>query len=146
VSLSLTHASLVRVASILACWPSLVALGGCHHRAEPSPAERVAAARGRPSNDDRVLRRFPGVDVASTQSGGFVIRIQGGLVGDGEPLYIIDGTPMNVDPRSGITWFKPEDVLWVSVLKGPAERAVYGPRGVNGVILITTKQGAIPRT
>lgn len=42
----------------------------------------------------------------------------------------------------GIDWFKPEDIAEIKVLKYPHELAVYGPSGVNGVIVITTKQAA----
>jgi TonB-dependent SusC/RagA subfamily outer membrane receptor len=63
------------------------------------------------------------------------------MVGDGPPLYVIDGAHIVVDPGSGINWFKPEDMIQVTVLKTPAETSVYGPTGVNGVILITTKLG-----
>lgn len=69
------------------------------------------------------------------------MRIVSGLVGDGQPLYVIDDTAMPVDPSRGIDWLKPEDIVQIKVLKDPAETTVYGPPGVNGVILITTKQG-----
>ena len=62
-------------------------------------------------------------------------------MGDGPPLYVIDDAHIVVDPGSGIHWFKPEDIIQVRVLKTPAETSVYGPSGVNGVILITTKLG-----
>jgi len=80
------------------------------------------------------------VAVVGTGHGGFVIRIHSGLVGSGEPLYVIDGAPLFVDPARGIDWLTPDDIAQVKVLKGPAETAIYGPRGVNGVILITTKR------
>ncbi len=74
------------------------------------------------------------------------MRILSGLVGDGQPLYIIDDTPMPVEPSRGIDGFKPEDIVRIKALKDPAETSVYGPRGVNGVILITTKEGLRLRT
>ena len=49
---------------------------------------------------------------------------------------------MLIVPSRGIDWFKPEDIAEIKVLKGPAELAIYGPRGVNGVIVITTMQAA----
>jgi TonB-dependent SusC/RagA subfamily outer membrane receptor len=67
-----------------------------------------------------------------------------GLVSRGEPLYIIDGTHMMIEPSRGIDWFKPEDIARIQVLKDPADTAVYGPRGRNGVIVITTRQ-TVPR-
>jgi hypothetical protein len=75
-----------------------------------------------------------------------VIRIVSGLVAEGLPLYVIDDTPMQVESGRGIDWFKPEDIVQIKVLKTPAETAVYGPSGVRGVVLISTQQGARPRT
>jgi TonB-dependent SusC/RagA subfamily outer membrane receptor len=66
------------------------------------------------------------------------------MVGAGEPLYVIDGTPMVIPPNRGIDWFKPEDIVAIKVLKYPHELAEYGTSGVNGVIIITTKQGKGP--
>jgi TonB-dependent SusC/RagA subfamily outer membrane receptor len=66
------------------------------------------------------------------------------MVGSGEPLYVIDGNPMMISPDRGIDWFKPEDIAQIKVLKYPDELAVYGPRGVNGVIVITTIQARGP--
>ncbi|MBA3341941.1 MAG: TonB-dependent receptor plug domain-containing protein [Gemmatimonadaceae bacterium] len=80
-----------------------------------------------------------------TPTGGFSMRILSGLVGEGQPLYIIDDSPVPVEPSRGIDWFQPEDILRIKVLKDPVETAAYGPPGVNGVILITTKQGVRPR-
>jgi TonB-dependent SusC/RagA subfamily outer membrane receptor len=78
--------------------------------------------------------------VARTPAGGVSIRLLSGIAGGGPPLYVIDGAPLVADPSRGFDWLKPEDVERVTVLRDPAETAVYGPRGVHGVILITTKQ------
>ena len=133
-SRSHSRTSLRGVARLLACGATIVALGGCYQRS-PAPREPLPSAR-----------RYPGVDIVPMPHGAFEVRIHSGLVGDGEPLYIIDGHPMMIDPRRGIDWFKPEDILRIQVLKTPSDIAVYGPRGVNGVILITTKQGKNPPT
>ena len=68
------------------------------------------------------------------------MHIVSGLVRDGEPLYVIDDHPIPVDPSRGIDWFQLEDIARIRVLKDPAEIALYGPPGINGVIVITTKQ------
>jgi hypothetical protein len=147
-SLSLSRVALSRVAGILACGPAIVALAGCHHRSsavdEPSPSEQAAVGYA-DRTDALGRRRFPGVDVMRTRTGGFLVRIYSGLVGPGEPLYVLDGSPVPVDPSRGIDWVQLEDVVQIRVLKHPFEANVYGPRGVNGVIVITTKQAAIPR-
>jgi TonB-dependent SusC/RagA subfamily outer membrane receptor len=147
-SLSLSRVSLSRVAGLLACGP-IVALAACHHKSpaldEASPAEQMTVGQDRQPNDEGRPRGFPGVDVSRTRGGGVSIRVLGAMVGDGAPLYIIDGAPAVLDPTLGITWLAPEDIAQIRVLKDPAETAVYGPRGVKGVIVITTKQAATLR-
>ena len=130
-SLRLSRSSLASVVGILMCGSTFAALGGCAHRS--------------PRVDEPSVRVFPGVHMTRTRSGGFSMRILSGLAGDGQPLYIIDDSPVMLDPNRGIDWFEPEDIVRIRVLKDPAEMAVYGPNGVNGVILITTKHGARPR-
>ena len=80
-----------------------------------------------------------------TPRGGFYVHIHSGLLGDGDPLYIIDGAPMHIDRSRGIDWVKPEDVVAIRILKDPADIAVYGTQGRNGVILISTRLGMEPR-
>jgi len=88
------------------------------------------------------VHSFPGVDVLLMERGAFAVKIHSGMVGSGEPLYVIDGQRMTLSGNRGIDWFKPEDIAQIRVLKSPDELAIYGPDGVNGVILITTKQAA----
>jgi TonB-dependent SusC/RagA subfamily outer membrane receptor len=122
-----------RAVGIVACATSVVTLNGCYQRSPVGDETSVTP------------RRFPAVDIVPTARGGFYVRVHSGLVGSGDPLYVIDGNPMAIDPRRGIDWFKPEDIVQISVLKNPSDLAVYGARGVNGVILITTRQGTTPR-
>lgn len=135
-SLSSTHVSSARVVRVVACSLVLVALGGCVTRS-PSVNERQGP------------RAFPGVQLTPTPTGGFSMRILSGMVGNGQPLYIVDGKRVMVEPSRGIDWFQPQDILRIQILKDPSETTVYGQEGVNGVILITTKQsmrrrGALP--
>jgi TonB-dependent SusC/RagA subfamily outer membrane receptor len=87
--------------------------------------------------------RFPGVDVIRTSDGGFSVRIRGrgSFLGDGEPLYVIDGLAVEVPAGYGMTWLNPADISRIDVLKDGASTALYGSRGGNGVIVITTKRG-----
>jgi TonB-dependent starch-binding outer membrane protein SusC len=65
------------------------------------------------------------------------IRIRGtGTNGNAEPLYIVDGFPVG-----GIDFLNPGDIESISVLKDAASSAIYGARGANGVVIITTKKG-----
>jgi TonB-dependent SusC/RagA subfamily outer membrane receptor len=122
--------SLPDVTPLLASAAILVS-AACHHA---RPAALQPGVR-----DGQEVRRFAGVDIVPTNAG-FLIRIHSGSVGNGEPLYVIDGTPMKIPPQRGIDWFKPEDIAEVKVLKYPYELAEYGLSGANGVIVITTKQ------
>ncbi|KAA8484953.1 TonB-linked SusC/RagA family outer membrane protein [Arcticibacter tournemirensis] len=68
------------------------------------------------------------------------IRIRGtnSLNADSEPLYVIDGFPTNAGVGFSLN---PEDIASMTILKDAASTAIYGSRGANGVILITTKNG-----
>lgn len=67
------------------------------------------------------------------------VRVRGtGTNGDAEPLYIVDGMPLN---GSGIDYLNSSDIESIEVLKDASSAAIYGSRGGNGVVLITTKKG-----
>lgn len=67
------------------------------------------------------------------------IRIRGvGTNGNADPLYIIDGLPL---PKEAIDYLNPADIESIEVLKDASATAIYGTRGANGVILISTKKG-----
>ncbi len=67
------------------------------------------------------------------------IRVRGGMsiTGDNSPLYIVDG----VQVENGLNAIAPQDIQSIDVLKDAAATAIYGARGANGVIVITTKSG-----
>jgi TonB-dependent starch-binding outer membrane protein SusC len=67
------------------------------------------------------------------------IRVRGGMsiTGDNSPLYIVDG----VQVENGLSTLSPQDIQSIDVLKDAAATAIYGARGANGVIVITTKTG-----
>ena len=83
----------------------------------------------------------PGVSISrnSGQPGaGTRVRIRGiGTNGNSEPLYIVDGVPVGND----INYLAPSDIESIDVLKDAASAAIYGARGANGVILVTTRKG-----
>ncbi|MCK0189610.1 SusC/RagA family TonB-linked outer membrane protein [Arenibacter sp. F20364] len=103
--------------------------------------------------------RVSGVQINSTGGTGstvsVILRGASSLTTDNQPLYVIDGVPLTssltnvgtvgsgvaVDYGGGIADVNPDDIESVSVLKGPSAAALYGSRGGNGVILITTKSG-----
>lgn len=67
------------------------------------------------------------------------IRVRGGMsiTGDNTPLYIVDG----IQVENGLSALSPQDIQSIDVLKDAAATAIYGARGGNGVIIITTKSG-----
>lgn len=81
------------------------------------------------------------------------IRGNSSLAGNNQPLFVVDGIPINNDNLNqagvgggrdfgdGIKDINPEDIETISVLKGGSGATLYGSRGANGVILITTKKG-----
>lgn len=94
---------------------------------------------------DAMKGQIAGVDVLSTggrpgQSPSIVIRGRRSLAASNDPLFVIDGIPMTAG-TSTISDFNPSDIASVEVLKDAASQAIYGSRGSNGVILITTKRG-----
>ena len=111
--------------------------------------------------DQMLQGTSPGVQVttASSQPGGAIsIRIRGAssITGNSEPLYVIDGFPIENDiegssvgdggrarttPPNPLMTLNPSDIETISVLKDASATAIYGARGANGVIIITTKQG-----
>ncbi len=85
--------------------------------------------------------RATGVTViqdSGAPGGSVSVRIRGlGSLGDNEPLYVIDG----VQTKDGINLINPNDVQSIEILKDASAAAIYGVRGANGVVLITTKKG-----
>lgn len=93
------------------------------------------------SSIDKALQGLsPGVTVVSNsgQPGSdMVVRIRGiGTTNDASPLYVVDGVMC-----SNINFLSPNDIKSLEVLKDASASAIYGARGANGVILVTTKQG-----
>ena len=110
--------------------------------------------------------KFSGVDATQVNSGAggssrVIIRGNTSLSAsaDQQPLYVIDGMPINnenrgaaasggsfnVDRGDGISRINPDDIETISILKGGAAAALYGSQAANGVVLITTKRGTAQR-
>ena len=111
--------------------------------------------------DQMLQGTSPGVQVttASSAPGGAIsIRIRGAssITGNSEPLYVIDGFPIENDiegssvgnggrdrttPANPLVTLNPSEIESISILKDASATAIYGARGANGVVIITTKQG-----
>jgi TonB-dependent SusC/RagA subfamily outer membrane receptor len=88
--------------------------------------------------------RIPGVDITNTGNkpgDGVSIRIRGvrSISATNDPLYVVDGVPI----AGGIGDFNPDDIVSIDVLKDAAATAIYGSRGANGVVLVTTKGAGV---
>ncbi|MEI6946484.1 TonB-dependent receptor [Paraflavisolibacter sp. H34] len=125
-----------------------------------SVATIPAAAKNLPvSSVDRLIQgAIPGAQVTQSSGqpgGGVSIRVRGGtsINAGNEPLYVIDGFPIyngdgsvdagvtngpGINPLSGLN---PSDIESIDVLKDASATAIYGSRGANGVVIITTKRG-----
>jgi TonB-dependent starch-binding outer membrane protein SusC len=101
------------------------------------------------SVEQAISGRMAGVQVQQTSGqpgAGISIRIRGvsSIAGGNEPLYVIDGLPQfNDDVRgaNGLATINPADIESIEVLKDASATAIYGSRGANGVVMITTKSG-----
>ena len=99
---------------------------------------------------DMLAGKVAGVNITSndgTPGGGAQIRIRGGssLNASNDPLIVIDGVPMDNNGVKGVanhlSMINPQDIESFNVLKSASATAIYGSRGSNGVIIITTKKG-----
>jgi len=93
------------------------------------------------SVSETLTGRMAGVQVTTTEGSPDAeirIRVRGGtsISQDNSPLYIVDGFPIN-----SISDISPSDIESISILKDASSTAIYGSRGANGVVLITTKGG-----
>ena len=110
--------------------------------------------------DQAMVGQMPGV-IVRQQTGmpgmGFSILVRGtGSISAGtEPLYVIDGFPLNVSGQNTVGGYSngnplnnlnPDDIESIQVLKDAAAGAIYGSRAANGVVIITTKRGQPGKT
>jgi TonB-linked SusC/RagA family outer membrane protein len=98
--------------------------------------------------------RTPGVNITNSSGKlgqGIRVRIRGNssVTGDNQPLFVVDGTPLNNQnlsdngaPTNPLSQINVSDIESIEVLKDASSTAIYGARASNGVVLISTKQGA----
>jgi len=128
-----------------------------------SSIKETESMKSQYSTVDGLLQgRISGIQVSSVggqPGGGISVKIRGinSLRGNNEPLYVIDGVVISsagedtgaafsggnesATPTNGLAGINPRDIESMEVLKDASATAIYGSRGANGVILITTKQG-----
>ncbi|MCY4299871.1 MAG: TonB-dependent receptor [Flavobacteriaceae bacterium] len=110
------------------------------------------------SLDQALQGKLSGISIINDSGdpgGGVSVRIRGqGTIGNSEPLYVIDGVPVvnNIDSEIPLTGgngklsnplanLNPSEIETIDILKDASASAIYGVRGANGVIIITTKRG-----
>ncbi len=98
------------------------------------------------SATEALTGKLPGVNITTTEGSpdaDVKIRVRGGgsLSQDNSPLYIVDGFPV-----SSISDIAPSEIKSIDVLKDASSTAIYGARGANGVIIVTTKSGIEGKT
>ncbi len=106
----------------------------------------VIAAAPVSSALEAIQGRVAGINISSTEGSPdaqLSVRVRGGvsITGDNTPLYIVDGFPANT-----ISDIAPQDIESIDILKDASSTAIYGARGANGVVLITTKSGKDGKT
>lgn len=100
--------------------------------------------RSRPVNNalEALQGKAAGVDITSNQRpgqlGSILIRGQRSINASNAPLYVVDNVPLTA---GGIDAINPNDIQSIDVLKDASATAIYGSRGANGVIIVTTKRG-----
>lgn len=115
------------------------------------------------SFEQGLVGAVPGIQINQTTGapgGNISVRIRGvGSFGGNEPLYVVDGIPLDNDglhgatgtnytleqPTNPLSTINPGDIESISVLKDAAATSIYGSRGSNGVMIITTKSGSTDR-
>lgn len=125
--------------------------------------------RGVTSFDQLMQGMVPGLQVSQNSNapgGGISVRVRGtnSITAGSEPLYVIDGVPLynnNLElspdeprgnrnrigaPKNALSFLNPSDIESIQVLKDASATAIYGTRGANGVIIVTTKRGISEKT
>ncbi|HKP32358.1 MAG TPA: TonB-dependent receptor [Chitinophagaceae bacterium] len=96
---------------------------------------------------EALVGKLAGVQITSTEGApgaDIFIRVRGGssITQDNSPLYIVDGVVV----ENALSVISPQDIASVDVLKDASSTAIYGARGANGVVIITTKSGRPGKT
>ena len=132
---------------------TFLALAGCAHHNRTSAATPASSSANTITAEDidhapglsleqLLVTRVPGLSLTRARDGHLVIHIRGTstLLGDEEPLFVVNGLALET-PIGGNLWsINPHDIESITVLRDAASTAMYGVRGANGVIVIKTKQ------
>jgi TonB-dependent SusC/RagA subfamily outer membrane receptor len=137
---------------VLTC--TVLVASACHSRTgggrtDPDNTQTGSVVSGRAlanANAGRVeelfIGRFSGVQVFRHANGGISIQIRGqtSIEGGNEPLFVVDGQPLDPAPGGALLGINPNDITRIEILKDIGSTSFYGVRGANGVVLITLKK------
>ena len=103
-------------------------------------ADDIARAPAQ-SLEQLLVAHVPGLSLTRAPDGHTVVHIRGTttLMGEEEPLFVVNGIPLGPNPWGNLNAINVHDIATVEVLRDAAATAEYGSRGANGVIIITTK-------
>lgn len=110
---------------------SVVSVGADEIRSRPV-ANAMQAIQGKAAGVDITTNERPG------EMGSIRIRGNRSLTATNNPLYVVDGIPLS---SGGIEFINPNDIESIDILKDASATAIYGSRGANGVVVVTTKRG-----
>lgn len=135
-----------------AALPVAVLLAACSHRStgtsstRPRSADVVLTAEDIERSPGQTLEQLllahvPGLTVTRAPDGHSILHLRGTttLMGEQEPLFVVNGIPLGPNPSGNLSAINPRDIESVAVLRDAAATAAYGSRGANGVIVIRTK-------
>jgi TonB-dependent SusC/RagA subfamily outer membrane receptor len=114
-------------------------------RQEP-PAKGTVPVEGVGNTSESIEKwleaKAPGLLVTRTPDGRLALQIRGpsSIQNSNEPLFVIDDVVVQAGAGGALTSVNPHDIESIQVLKDPADTAMYGMRGANGVIVIKTKK------
>ncbi|GAC1480030.1 MAG: hypothetical protein NVS1B4_25030 [Gemmatimonadaceae bacterium] len=92
--------------------------------------------------EEMLLGRVAGLEVLRRADGAYSLRLRGNssILGGTEPLLVMDGMPINLAASDALAGLSPRDVVRIDVLKDAGATAIFGSRGANGVVVITTRR------
>lgn len=137
-----------------AAWVACFLFASCSHRQAEPESPRVARPPGTVLTADDIRRspgqsleqlllaRVPGLTIDRNADGSskIILRSKNTLIGNDEPLVVVNGIPLNPNVSGNLNAIDIHDIETVQVLRDAAATAAYGVQGSNGVIVIRTKQ------
>lgn len=122
----------------LSVWVLIALAAGCASRNRQEPDRNPIGPT------DQVFRSTaPGLSITRTAEGRIAVQLLRGpssFYSSNAPLYIVDDQPFQPGPGGVLSGVNPHDIESIKLLQNPADTGIYGIRGANGVIVITTKK------